>query len=62
MNQATTILTRAEYLLGQYCATNDEATIQSGIDTVREIPCSPNCFGRCGMRGWKNRVPVCVPG
>ena len=26
-----------EYLLGQYCATNDEATIQSGIDTVREI-------------------------
>ncbi len=26
-----------EYLLGQYCATDDEATIQSGIDTVREI-------------------------
>lgn len=26
-----------EYLLGQYCATNDEATIQAGIDTVREI-------------------------
>ncbi|SIT19995.1 BREX system Lon protease-like protein BrxL [Achromobacter sp. MFA1 R4] len=26
-----------EYLLGQYCATNDEATIQTGIDTVREI-------------------------
>lgn len=26
-----------EYLLGQYCATNDEATIQSGIDTVKEI-------------------------
>lgn len=26
-----------EYLLGQYCATNDEASIQSGIDTVREI-------------------------
>ncbi|MFY3002167.1 BREX system Lon protease-like protein BrxL [Achromobacter xylosoxidans] len=26
-----------EYLLGQYCATNDAATIQTGIDTVREI-------------------------
>ncbi len=26
-----------EYLLGQYCATNDEPTIQSGIETVREI-------------------------
>ena len=26
-----------EYLLGQYCATNDEATILAGIDTVREI-------------------------
>lgn len=26
-----------EYLLGQYCATNDEATIQSGIATVKEI-------------------------
>lgn len=28
-----------EYLLGQYCATNDEATIQSGIETVKEILC-----------------------
>jgi ATP-dependent Lon protease len=26
-----------EYLLGQYCATSDEANIQSGIDTVKEI-------------------------
>lgn len=26
-----------EYLLGQYCATNDEASIQSGLETVREI-------------------------
>lgn len=26
-----------EYLLGQYCATNDEASIQSGIATVKEI-------------------------
>jgi ATP-dependent Lon protease len=26
-----------EYLLGQYCATNDEATIETGIETVREI-------------------------
>lgn len=26
-----------EYLLGQYCATNDEVTIEAGIDTVREI-------------------------
>lgn len=26
-----------EYLLGQYCATSDEATIQAGIETVREI-------------------------
>lgn len=26
-----------EYLLGQYCATNDELTIQSGIETVKEI-------------------------
>ena len=26
-----------EYLLGQYCATNDEATIASGIENVKEI-------------------------
>ena len=26
-----------EYLLGQYCATNDEDSIQSGIETVKEI-------------------------
>jgi hypothetical protein len=26
-----------EYLLGQYCATADEASIQSGIETVREV-------------------------
>ncbi len=26
-----------EYLLGQYCATSDEASMQSGIETVREI-------------------------
>lgn len=26
-----------EYLLGQYCATNDEDTIESGIQTVKEI-------------------------
>src|SRR5690554_6839346 len=26
-----------EYLLGQYCATNDEATIKTGIETVKEI-------------------------
>ena len=26
-----------EYLLGQYCATNDEATIRTGIETVKEI-------------------------
>jgi len=26
-----------EYLLGQYCATPDEASIQSGIETVKEI-------------------------
>ncbi len=26
-----------EYLLGQYCATNDEESIQSGIETVKEI-------------------------
>jgi ATP-dependent Lon protease len=26
-----------EYLLGQYCATDDEATIQTGIDTVKDI-------------------------
>ena len=26
-----------EYLLGQYCATDDEESIQSGIDTVKEI-------------------------
>lgn len=26
-----------EYLLGQYCATSDEASIQSGIDAVKEI-------------------------
>lgn len=26
-----------EYLLGQYCATDDEATIQAGIETVKDI-------------------------
>ena len=26
-----------EYLLGQYCATNDESSIQTGIETVKEI-------------------------
>jgi len=26
-----------EYLLGQYCATDDESTIQTGIETVKEI-------------------------
>lgn len=26
-----------EYLLGQYCATADEASIQSGIETVKDI-------------------------
>ena len=26
-----------EYLLGQYCATDDEASIQTGIETVKEI-------------------------
>jgi len=26
-----------EYLLGQYCATNDEDSIQTGINTVKEI-------------------------
>ncbi|MDQ5937888.1 MAG: ATP-dependent Lon protease [Cyanobacteriota bacterium erpe_2018_sw_21hr_WHONDRS-SW48-000092_B_bin.40] len=26
-----------EYLLGQYCATSDEATINSGIETVKEV-------------------------
>ena len=26
-----------EYLLGQYCATSDEASIQSGIETVKEV-------------------------
>ena len=26
-----------EYLLGQYCATSDEGTIQTGIETVKEI-------------------------
>ncbi|MDM8516539.1 BREX system Lon protease-like protein BrxL [Desulfobacterales bacterium HSG16] len=26
-----------EYLLGQYCATNDEVTIQTGITTVKDI-------------------------
>src|SRR5690606_28815173 len=26
-----------EYLLGQYCATDDEVTINSGIESVRQI-------------------------
>ena len=26
-----------EYLLGQYCVTSDEPTIQTGIETVKEI-------------------------
>lgn len=26
-----------EYLLGQYCATNDQASIETGIETVKEI-------------------------
>ena len=28
-----------EYLLGQYCATNDEASIETGIETVKDILC-----------------------
>src|SRR5215212_4896854 len=26
-----------EYLLGQYCATDDEASIETGIETVKDI-------------------------
>ena len=26
-----------EYLLGQYCATNDEESIASGVDAVKKI-------------------------
>ena len=26
-----------EYLLGQYCATNDDATINAGIESVKDI-------------------------
>jgi ATP-dependent Lon protease len=26
-----------EYLLGQYCATSDEASINSGVETVKDI-------------------------
>lgn len=26
-----------EYLLGQYCATDDEATIEHGVETVKNI-------------------------
>ena len=26
-----------EYLLGQYCATNDEETINQGVETVKSI-------------------------
>ena len=26
-----------EYLLGQYCATDDEETIKQGVETVREV-------------------------
>ena len=26
-----------EYLLGQYCATNDEETIKAGIEAVKEV-------------------------
>ncbi|MCD6150609.1 MAG: ATP-dependent Lon protease, partial [Deltaproteobacteria bacterium] len=26
-----------EYLLGQYCATSEEASIQTGIETVKEV-------------------------
>ena len=39
-----------EYLLGQYCATNDEDSIESGIQTVKEILAKHyhlNCR-RCG--------------
>jgi predicted ATP-dependent Lon-type protease len=39
-----------EYLLGQYCATNDEATIQTGIDTVRKSCASTMCIAT--KRGW----------
>ncbi len=34
-----------EYLLGQYCATSDEASIQSGIETVKEISASTTSTG-----------------
>ena len=26
-----------EYLLGQYCATDDDATIETGIETVKDV-------------------------
>ena len=31
-----------EYLLGQYCATNDESTIIAGIESVKEILAKQN--------------------
>lgn len=43
-----------EYLLGQYCATNDDATIQAGIETVRRSCASTMCIAM--KQAWYARL------
>jgi hypothetical protein len=43
-----------EYLLGQYCATADEASIQSGIETVRGFWHAL----RASQRGWPGALDI----
>ena len=43
-----------EYLLGQYCATSDEATIETGIKTVKEILAKHYVHrNEAGLAGWQ---------
>jgi ATP-dependent Lon protease len=41
-------------LLGQYCATSDEATIETGIKTVKEILAKHYVHrNEAGLAGWQ---------
>ena len=46
-----------EYLLGQYAASDDEATIQAGIDSVRQVLPSPLI---CSTDSESGRTPISI--
>ena len=39
-----------EYLLGKYCATDDQATIEAGLKVVNSTPCRQFCPSRRGQQ------------